>query len=105
MARDRTPTDEGQVVYRRVAPQADSPRVRRERRLDPALLPLIIGFAILLLLVLAQGNLSVRRLEDISRGSLQLEQSYAARASLLREFRVALTQLANEARSSSVADA
>src|SRR5881394_1266434 len=105
MAADRTPTDEGRVVYRRVAPQGEPPRARRELRFDPALLPLLVGFAILLLLVLAQGNLSVRRLEDISRQSLQLEQSYAARASLLLQFRVALTRLDNEARSRAEADA
>lgn len=105
MAEDRTPADEGRVVYRRVAPQDDAPRPRRQRRFDPALLPLIIGFAVLLLLVLAQGNLSVRRLEDISRQSLQLEQSYAARASLLLQFRMALTRLDNEARNRAEADA
>src|SRR2546423_262584 len=95
---DRTPTNEGQVVYRRVTPQGDPPPAKRERRFDPTLLPLIIGFAILLLLVLAQGNLSVRRLEDTSRRALQLEQAYATRASLLLRFRVALTRLGNEAR-------
>ena len=102
---DRTPTNEGQVVYRRVTPPGEAPSPKREPRFDPALLPLILGFAILLLLVLAQGNLSVRRLEDTSRRSLQLEQSYAARASLLLQFRVALTRLDNEARSRAEADA
>src|SRR6185369_5965596 len=105
MAADRTPTDEGRVVYRRVTPQNEAPRPRREPRFDPALLPLIIGFAILLLLVLAQGNLSVRRLEDTSRQSLQLEQAYAARAALLLQFRVALTRLDNEARNRAEGDA
>jgi signal transduction histidine kinase len=100
---DRTPT-EGQVVYRRVGPQPDGRPPRRELRLDPALLPLCIGFAILLLLVLAIGNLSVRKLEDTSRRSLQLEQAYAARASLLLQFEVALTRLDNEARSRAEAD-
>jgi len=102
---DRTPTNEGQVVYRRVTPEGETPPVKRERRFDPALVPLIIGFAILLLLVLVQGNLSVRRLEDVSRSSLQLEQSYARRASLLLQFRVALTQLDNEARKRAEAEA
>src|ERR1041385_815010 len=102
---DRIPTDEGQVVYRRVTPQAETPQLERERRFDPALLPLIIGFAVLLLLVPVQGNLSVRRIEDVSRSSLQLEQSYARRASLLLQFRVALTQLDNEARKRAEADA
>jgi signal transduction histidine kinase len=105
MPADRTPTNEGQVVYRRVTPQGEMPPAKRERRFDPALLPLIIGFAILLLLVLAQGNLSVRRLEDTSHRALQLEQSYATRASLLLRFRVALTRLDNEARIRAEADA
>src|SRR6185503_1393201 len=104
MAADQTPT-EGQVVYRRVGSQPEAPQPRREARLDPALLPLFIGFAILLLLVLALGNLSVRKLEDTSRQSLQLEQSYAARASLLLQFEVALTRLDNEARARAEADA
>jgi len=103
MPRDQTPT-EGQVVYKRVSPQLDAPPHKREPRLDPALLPLFIGFAILLLLVLAVGNLSVRKLEDTSRRSLQLEQAYAARASILLQFEVALTRLDNEARARAEAD-
>ncbi len=95
---------EGQVVYRRVMPD-DQVSARREARLDPALVPLIVGFAVLLLLILLIGNLSVRRLEDTSRNSLGLEQSYAARASLLLQFRVALTQLDIEARNRMQADA
>src|ERR1043166_8078256 len=78
MSTPRTPS-EGQVVYRRVSGQETPPR-KREPRFDPALLPLAFGFAVLLLLILTLGNLSVRRLEDTSRQSLQLEQMYAARA-------------------------
>src|SRR4051812_16777101 len=101
---DRIPT-EGQVVYRRVSAPGDARPPKRESRIDPALLPLFIGFAVLLLLVLAVGNLSVRKLEDTSSSALHLEQSYAARASLLLQFRVALTRLDNEARSRAEADA
>lgn len=90
--------DEGEVVYRRVG-TSEQPRAKREPRLDPALVPLIVGFAVLLLVILLLGNLSVGRIEDTSRGSLQLEQSYAARASLLLRFREALTRVDNEARS------
>ncbi len=104
MPTPRHPT-EGQVVYRRVTPQGEAPSPRREPRFDPALLLLAFGFAILLLLILTLGNLSVRRLEDTSRQSLQLEQTYAARASLLLQFRVALTRLDNEARDRAEADA
>ena len=87
---------EGQVVYRRVVPPADSGK--KESRLDPTLLPLVAGFALLLLLIWVLGNLSVRRLEDTSRTSLESEHTHAARAALLLQFRVALTQLDNEAR-------
>src|SRR5215471_20684597 len=104
MATDRTPA-EGQVVYRRVSPQVNARPPKRDPRFDPALLPLLAGFAILLLLILAVGNLSVRKLEDTSRRSLQLEQSYAARASMLLQFEVALTRLDNEARARAGADA
>src|SRR5437763_5162468 len=96
---------EGQIVYRRVMPDDQGAGARREARLDPALVPLIVGFAVLLLLILLIGNLSVRRLEETSRNSLGLEQSYAARASLLLQFRVALTQLDIEARNRMQADA
>ncbi|HEY0349525.1 MAG TPA: hypothetical protein VGC60_15365, partial [Pyrinomonadaceae bacterium] len=95
---------EGQVVYRRVMPD-DQSGARREARIDPALVPLVVGFAVLLLLILLIGNLSVRRLEETSRNSLGLEQSYAARASLLLQFRVALTQFDIEARNRMQADA
>ena len=91
---------DGEVVYRRVLPvdPASPGTGDAERRLDPTLLPLIGGFALLLVLILLLGNLSVRRLEDTSRDALQLEQSYAARTNLLLRLRVALTQLDNEAR-------
>jgi hypothetical protein len=65
--------DEGEVVYRRLPPANQTPpRSRGESRIDPALLPLIVGFAILLMLILLLGNLSVMRLEDTSRRALQL---------------------------------
>ncbi|HYR76418.1 MAG TPA: ATP-binding protein [Pyrinomonadaceae bacterium] len=97
--KSKQPT-EGKVVYRRVLPVDPTPSSAGdgERRFDPTLLPLIAGFALLLLLILVLGNLSVRRLEDTSRNALQLEQSYAARTNLLLRLRVALTQLDNEAR-------
>ena len=87
---------EGQVVYRRVVPPA--PGGKKESRLDPTLLPLVAGFALLLLLIWVLGNLSVRRLEDTSRTALESEHTHAARAGLLLQIRVALTQLDNEAR-------
>jgi signal transduction histidine kinase len=105
MSSNKSQRSEGQVVYRRVGPLGDGRQVRRESHFDPALLPLAIGFAVLLILILLLGNLSVRRVEDTSRAALTLEQMYAARASLLLQFRVALTTLDLESRNRMQADA
>ena len=105
MASNQKPNQqsEGEVVYRRVQPPAAGGK--RESRLDPTLLPLVAGFALLLLLIWVLGSLSVRRLEDTSRIALELEHTHAARAGLLLQFRVALTRLDNEARKRMDADA
>ena len=107
MAAKRNQADsEGEVVYRRLSPADQTPpRPRGESRIDPALLPLIVGFAILLMLILLLGNLSVLRLEDTSRRALGLEQTHLARMTLLMQLRVVLTRLDNEARDRMAADA
>src|SRR5207248_2028402 len=97
---------EGEVVYRRVAPtSADDAGRPREPRLDPTLMPLLVGSALLLLFVIVLGNLSVRRVEDTSRRVLDLERQFAARATLLLQLRIALTRLDNEARDRMEAEA
>jgi signal transduction histidine kinase len=105
---NQDPPSDGQVVYRRrdepLDDRSGGPE-DRERRVDPTLLPLIAGFAILLLLILVLGNLSVRRLEDTSRDSLALEHSHAAKSALLLQLRVALTRVDNEARNRMEANA
>jgi two-component system, NtrC family, nitrogen regulation sensor histidine kinase GlnL len=107
MASTRTPNEpDGEVVYRRLdAPDQTPPPSRGQSRIDPALIPLVVGFAILLLLVLLLGNLSVRRLEETSSKALQMEQTHLARTQLLWNLRVALTRLDNEARDRMVASA
>lgn len=93
------PQPEGQVVYRRLVPETTSrPPGPKEPRLDPALLPLVAGFALLLLLILVLGNLSIRRIEETSSEALVIGESFAARNKILLELRVALTKLDNEAR-------
>src|SRR6185436_1416026 len=98
---------EGKVVYRRMAPaEPEAPaRPPHETRMDPTLMPLLVGCALLLLFVIVLGNLSVRRVEDTSRQVLLLEQQFAARAALLLQFRIALTRLDNEARDRMEAEA
>jgi PAS domain S-box-containing protein len=107
MAANRNQADgEGEVVYRRLATANQTPsRSRGDSRIDPALVPLIVGFAILLILIILLGNLSVLRLEDTSSRALVLEQTHLARMTLLMQLRVALTRLDNEARDRMTADA
>lgn len=89
----------GEVVYRRATSGDDSSGGgTREARLDPTLAPLVIGFALLLVLVIVLGNLSVRRLEDTSRSAFDLERQHSNRSALLLQTRVGLTKLDNEAR-------
>ena len=89
---------EGDVVYRRLATSPKPPRGPHEPRIDPTLMPLLVGCALLVLFVIVLGNLSMRRVEDTSREVLILEQQFAARAALLLELRIAVTRLDNEAR-------
>ncbi|HEX3230685.1 MAG TPA: ATP-binding protein [Pyrinomonadaceae bacterium] len=101
MFRRSKPTQppEGEVVYRRIATEPEArPPAAKEWGLDPALLPLVAGFALVLLLILVLGNLSIRRIEDTSRETVNLGDSFAARSKILFELRVALTKLDNEAR-------
>jgi PAS domain S-box-containing protein len=61
-------------------------------------MPLLVGCALLLLFVVVLGDISIRRVEDISREVLDLEQRFAARTTLLLNLRNAVTRLDNEAR-------
>ncbi|HXT63088.1 MAG TPA: ATP-binding protein [Pyrinomonadaceae bacterium] len=95
-----TTTPDGEVVYRRVVSGGDTstPRGPNPQRLDPTLMPLLVGCALLLGFVIVLGNLSVSRVESTSREVLDLEQQYTARAAFLLRLRIALTQLDHEAR-------
>jgi nitrogen-specific signal transduction histidine kinase len=97
--------DQPRVVYRRKeagsgATQTDSLRATSiwARKLAPAVLPLIVGFLLLLLLISVLGVLSVQRMDEVSVKVLGLEQHHAAKLSLLLKLRLAVTKLNNEAR-------
>jgi signal transduction histidine kinase len=96
---------DGEVVFRSASWVNEKLSQSGRAQLDPTLLPLIAGFAVLLLLIIALGNLSVRRLEDTSREALDVEHQHAAKTTLLLQLRVALTRLDNEARDRMEADA
>jgi len=90
---------DGQVVYRRTEGATRPNRVKAlEARFDPALSPLLTGFALLLILVLVLGHLSVQKIEETSRTAFDLELMYATRLMLFGELRAALIRLDNEAR-------
>lgn len=104
--------DEGRLVYRRTdtpdsPTQTPVPSATRVmvRELAPAIMPLIIGFLLLLILISVIAFLSVRRMDEVSVGVLDLEQQHAAKLSLLLKLRFAVTKLNNEARARAEAEA
>src|SRR5437870_1337200 len=75
------------------------------RQLSPAIVPLVVGFLLLIILIAVLGLLSVRRMDEVGGAVLDLEQQHAAKFSLLLRLRLALTKLDNEARARAEAEA
>lgn len=105
---------EPRVVYRRAEPTAtkayapvSTPPARSvwAREISPAIVPLFVGFLLLLILIAVLGLLSVQRMNEVGFAVSELEQGHAARLSLLLKLRLAITQLDNEARARAEADA
>jgi len=103
---------EARVVYRRTdrtngTTQSPSSLARSvwARQLAPAIMPLIVGFLLLLILIFMLGFLSVRRMDEVSVAVLDLEQQHAAKLSLLLKLRLAVTKLNNEARARAESEA
>lgn len=109
-----TEEDNPTLVYRRqegaeepvagAATQPASPSAW-SRELAPAIMPLIIGFLLLLILIYVLGFLSVRRMDEVSVAVLGLEEQHAAKLSLLLKLRLAVTKLNNEARARAESEA
>lgn len=106
--------DEPRVVYRRAEPIEGSaqPPVSAPptsgvwlREISPAIMPLVVGFLLLLILIAVLGFLSVRRMNEVGAAMLDLEQQHAAKLSLLLKLRLAVTKLDNEARARAEAEA
>lgn len=102
------------VVYRRTEPTHDDvhgPTSTQQaksvwaREISPAIVPLVVGFLLLLILILTVGFLSVSRMDEVGQSVLDLEQQHAAKLSLLLKLRLAVTKLDNEARARADADA
>jgi len=105
--------DEPRVVYRRTepaetnahAPVSTPPTKSSVREISPAIMPLVVGFLLLLILIFVLGLLSVRRMDEVSVAVMGLEQQHAAKLSLLLKLRLAVTKLNNEARARAEAEA
>ena len=111
-AKSETASAEGQVVYRRPGSPGGSDRgpgrdggAPPAKQFAPAFTPLIMGFALLLILIFVLGYLGVHKVEDTSRQIQDIEHQHALALSYLLQLRVALTRLDNEARARAAAEA
>jgi signal transduction histidine kinase len=102
------------VVYRRTEGLEPNSRAAEHsttsesiwtREISPALLPLIVGFLLLLILIFTTGYISLGRMDEVGRAVLDLEQQHAAKLNALLKLRLAVTKLNNEARARAEADA
>jgi hypothetical protein len=92
----------GEAGGRESGPAAERGRLSRALRessaLWPALVPLLIGFALLLSLVIGLGSVSIGLLEDISTETSEDERRLANVSNNLLNLRLALSRLNTEAR-------
>lgn len=108
---DKPSEQPSETVYRRAEPASGKPSApapreslrARAREIAPAIMPLVIGFTLLLALIYFLGSLSVQRMTDVSFHVLDLERQHTARLDLLLRLRLAVTQLNNEVRAREVA--
>lgn len=109
----KTPLEDkaSEIVYRKLPAQgAETPGVAetiqvRAREISPAITPLVIGFAFLLILIAVLGFLGEKVMTDVSFEAADLGTQHTARLNVLLSLRLALTRLDNEARARARADA
>jgi signal transduction histidine kinase len=104
------PEKKPEVVYRRpvlTRPNADEPvgGDLAKRAFLRAIIPVIIGFLLLLGVVLSLGWRSAREMENVGVNARESAFRYSAQLKLLLDLRLALTKLDNEARTRETANA
>jgi signal transduction histidine kinase len=85
-----------EVVYRK--PTVDPATPEKRRGFAPALMPLIIGFLLLLALIVVLGLRSAKKTDEIGLNAVTSALDYSARLGLLLDLRLKFAQLNNEAR-------
>jgi signal transduction histidine kinase len=94
-----------EVVYRRTPePGTASGVADKGHGYAPATMPLIIGFLVLLVLLLAVGLRSAKKMDEVGFNARILTQEYSTRLTYLQELQLRLIRLDNEARIRSAAE-
>ena len=91
-----------EVVYRKMSESGASSSATgfgdRVRGYAPALMPLIVGFLLLLAVILMLGLQSAWKMDEVASNARTVTQGYSIRLSNLLELRVSLNKLESEAR-------
>ena len=89
-----------QVVYRRT-PDPNAARAAGESRwrgVAPAIIPLVVGFLLLLALISVLGVRSVNQLDQLNAAARELSSDHSSRMTVLLDLRLAVNNLDNAAR-------
>jgi len=99
------PEKHPEVVYRRPTdPNSGGSGERQRRGYAPAIVPLVVGFLLLLGLILALGLRSANKVFEVGSRSRQLNLEYATRLDRLVDLRLKVLVLDNEARSRAISE-
>src|SRR5437867_7905771 len=106
------PKKESDVVYRRTPttpPPSDEsssilPPEPQALGIAPTVTPIVIAFLLLLGLISGLGLLSARQMDQVAYNARELGSQNSAHQGLLRDLRLAITKLDNEARAQSQAE-
>jgi len=94
---DNAPEKHAEVVYRRTS-DAKPGGVDRGPGYAPALVPLIVGFLLLLAVIFALGLRSASKMDDVASNSRIVTQQYSENLRRLLDVRLGLIRLESEAR-------
>src|SRR5215212_2308857 len=94
---DPTPQKHPEVVYRRT-PEPGTASGAQRRGFAPALAPLVTGFLLLLVLILALGWRSANKMNEVGSNARILTLGYSIHLTTLLDLRLKINKLDNEAR-------